>query len=686
MFPYRPTASRPAPWSVSVPLLVLLVLLGAAPAQADTDDPVDGRVGAAEYYAGLLAEEPEGEVVFVDDSLSGLYDLDGLEAELHGVFAPLDVPYYVVASDLPLPEHGIAPRHFLAAVQDRLGEPGLYVYLRPAETEVTAVARDVNLPVDRANSVLLRERELTSLMPLADKADLFAQTLVAPDLDRRYEEGWGLGPEVLGPAYWWADSYLRELRLETHNGPERLGETAAFAVGLTAALALAFGTIRSGRRKRAPAVGRAGRVPGDRALVTGAVLATATGAVVMAASLVHLNTATLREDVEHVGPLPPETPPYVADTTRVERVAEALSEDPLYVDPLAQADTRGLAEIGERELPEDLPVYVAVLPMGHHHEAGRDGEIFAHALHHVMGEDGVFVVVQNRPGSGTTQVDTARFGLAFEDGGRYSTRLREATGHLEGATPAHALDELLDVLEAEVVPAAGEASEVPSSVESRADPDPGPSRLSRFFSGGFSEALFLIGPLTAAAFLALVWALRGAAARVRAVPGRALRPRADRAVRRMAKALQAAPVDHPDRDEALRESDTALTVLGGETDELDLVGVTVLADRAVLRLGADPDAAARAAEPLCMINPLHGPAVRLEAVRKGRRTVVSRKPVCLHCSLLSEQQRRNRVLRVTGPEGGRVPYLELDREWNRSGYGIKYRLDVQELLKGSDVH
>ena len=667
-----------------MPLLVLLVLLGAAPAQAGADDSADDRVGAAEYYAGLLTEEPEGEAVIVDDSISGLYDLDGLEADLHEAFTPLDVPYYVVAGALP--GHSTMPIDFLAAVQDRVGRPGLYVYLRPGNAEVTAVDKAVGLPVDRANSVLLSEGELSAHTPIDTSAELFAEALVAPDLDQRHQERWGSVWQRLGPLYWWAESYLRPLRMETHDGPERLGRAAALAVGLTVTLSLAFGALRSGRRRRATEAGHPGRPRGDRSLATGMVLATATGAVVMTVSLVHLDKATLPTDIEQVAPVPPGTPPYVAETVRVERIAEALQEDPFYVDPQTEVDTQGLARVAERELPDDIPVYIAVVPMNSHDESGGDGEVFAHALRHVMGEDGFYVVVYDRAGD-AVQVDTARFGLAYRDGERDPSHLAGLTGYLEGLAPDEALDGLMDVVEEEMVPAP-EVSEVPYSVERRANPEPEPSRLSRFFSGGFYEAMFMIGPLVAAALLGAVRGASGLARRMRAVPGRALRPRADRAVRRMVEALQAAQADHPGKEKALRESDTALTVLDAHPDELDLVGVTVLADRTVLRFDPDPETAARADDPVCVINPLHGPSVHQRAARgkKGKRENVLPQPVCASCAALPEARRRSRTLRVAGPGGGRVPYRELNREWNRNGYGIKYRLDVEELLKESDAH
>lgn len=677
--------TRHTSWLGYVSLSAFLVLLCVAPAQADSAESTQDRVGAAEYYAGLLAEEPEGEAVVVDDSLAGLYDLEELEGDLHEAFGPLEVPYYVVASALP--GHSTMPKDFLAATQDRVGEPGLYVYLRPGIGEVTALSREVDLPVDRANSVLLREGGNSSFLPLDERAELFARTLVAPDLDERYEKRWGPGRQLLGPVYWWADTYLRQLSLQNYNGPERLGTTVAFAAGLTLTLAVAMGWVRSGRRKRATEAGHTGRPSGDRALLTGMTLATATGTVIMIASLVHLNNATLPQDVEKVAPLPPVTPPYVVDTVRLERVARELREDPFYVDPQTEMDTQGLTEVVERDLPEDRPVYVMVMPMNPHDESGGDGEIFAHALHHVMGQDGFFVTVHGRSGS-AIQVDVARFGLTYEDGDRDWSHLGDVTGYLTDITPERALSELFDVVETEMVVAPGEVSEVPYSVEYRAEPSPERSRFSRFFSEDFYLALFLVGPLTAAALLALVRAVGAGVVRMRVAPGRALRSRAVRAVRRMTKALQEAPADHPGRSEALRESDTALTVLAGRPDELDLVGVTVLADRVTLRLDPDPETAARADEPVCMVDPLHGPSVLRKVVRKknGHREVVIPAPVCAACAVLSKAQRRSRTLRVAAPEGGRVPHSEPDRAWVRSGYGAEYRLDVEELLKESDVH
>jgi hypothetical protein len=667
--PSHAIAVRRALSFLAVPLLAALVLLLASPAHAASDSPPDGEVSDAAYFAGLLEERPAGEAVLVHDSLAGDYDLAELERSLSDSFGRLDVPHYVVATAVP----GDASwgRDFLAALQDRVGEPGLYVLLRPGESRVHAVTRQVDLPVAEAGRVLSREKEFTYYTPLDTMADTFVDTLTAPDLAERSAPRW----HTALPAAWWAEHRLDELALRTSNGPAALGEATATVVGLTVTLGLALTVVRSGRRGRAAAAGYTGRPPGDRALVVVRTLALTVGTLTVVASLVHLNTATLPQDERQVGPTPPTTAPYVASTARVERVAAALRDEPLYVDPLAGRSAGQLAGIAERLSGTEVPVYVAVLPMSRSDESGGEPEILAHALHHVMDEDGVFVVTDDEAG-GSPRVAVALFGAAFDSGEAEWSALSGVTGTRFDLTAEQALDELLDELE-RVSAAPGEESPVPGRVEYRADPGPEPSRMSRFLSGDVGSALFVVGPLCALALLALAGAALGAVRRMDTVPGRSLRPRADRAARRAVRALEAAPADRAGLDGALRETDTALAVLGGEPDELDLVGVVVLADRAVRRLDPDPDSAAGADVPVCMVNPLHGPAA-LHGPRHGR-------PVCASCAVLPERARERRTLRVADPSGGRRPHLELDRRWVVSGYGAKGRLDTEDLLEESHV-
>lgn len=670
MFPLRPrTPHRTMPYP-AVPLLTVLFLLCAVPAHAEKEHQAEGKISAAEYFADLLKEEePEGAAIVIHDSVVGEHDPTELSQDLRDAFDRLEVPYYVVASAVP--SHRTHGDDFLAAVQDRVAEPGLYVLLKPNSSQVYAISSGVDLPVEDAADVLLREGAFTHDTPMDVRADTFVDTLQAPDLDERAKLSW----YQTSPIFWWWDRYVQGVNPNSYGGPARLGETAAFVMGSTLTLTVILLKVRTRRRVRAEEAGHLGKLPRDRALAVGGTLALVVGAVVMISSLTYLNTASLSQDTPDAKPLPPEEAPYVASTVRVDRIADALRKTSLYVDPLAQDSTEELAEVAERLEASELPVYAAVVPMSMSDESEGEPEILAHALHHVMGEDGVFVVVDSSAGK-SPRVDAALFGVAHEEEGGSWEAQREVTGHQDGLTTAQALDRYLDLLE-EATIAPGEGSDPPHSVEHRSDPTPEPSQWSRFFSEGFYWALLLAGPFTA---LVLFWGARAAVGvfrPLRAAPGRALRPRADRAVRRASKALRATPDNHPGRPMALQEIDAALAVLAGEPDELDLVGATVLADRATRRLNSDPDTTATADLPVCGINPLHGPAV---AKARG-----STRHLCAACAALPSNVRPRATLRVAVPSGGRRPHHELKRRWVTTGYGATDGLDVEEVLKESDA-
>ncbi|WP_017588585.1 hypothetical protein [Nocardiopsis ganjiahuensis] len=663
------TGRRALPY-LTAPLLAALVLLGSAtagagPAHAEPENP---KPSPAEHFAGLLAEEPEGAAVVVDDSLAGDYGLAELEQSLHGSFGRLDVPYYVVASSVP--DYATSSDDLLAGLQDRVGKPGLYVHLRPQQSRVHAVARQVDLPLAEADRVLGRERAFTIHTPLHTMAGVYVDTLTAPDLAERAELRWN---DTL-PFTWWLEARFGGLRLETRSGPAQLGELTAGVAGAAVTLGLLLGAVRSGRRGRAAKTGYTGDLPGDRALGVGRVLVLGTGAVVVVASVVHLSTAALPWEQQQRGPTPPQVGPYVASTVRVTRIAEELAEDPLYVDPLAQVGVQDLNGTADRLTGAEVPVYTAVLPMSRTDESGGDPEVLAYALHHVMDEDGLFIVVDATV-EDSPKVGVALFGVEAEGLSEDAYGLWEVTGHRFDRTVDQALAELLDWL-GEVSAAPGQEPETPDWVQDRAEPPYEPSRWEEFFSGRFAGALFLAGPLTAAVLLALAGLALRARGRLRAVPGRALRPRADRAVRRAVRALESAPQDRPGRDRALREIDTALAVLAGEPDELDLVGVIVLAERSVRRL--DPEVVTGVDAQLCEVNPLHG-----QAVRRGTGPGPS---LCASCTALGKSERDRRTLRVAAPEGGRVPHGELNRRWVTTGYGTRGRLEAEDLLKETDVH
>ncbi|RNL82313.1 hypothetical protein EFW17_19550 [Halostreptopolyspora alba] len=90
---------------------------------------------------------------------------------------------------------------------------------------------------------------------------------------------------------------------------------------------------------------------------------------------------------------PPSEPPYVRETHRVERVADQLREEPVFVDPeispvVSEEEQEELADLLNEA---EHPVYLVVLPMNRYDESTGDPEVFLHALHHELGEDGVYL-------------------------------------------------------------------------------------------------------------------------------------------------------------------------------------------------------------------------------------------------------------------------------------------------------
>jgi len=65
MFPLRPRTPHRTMSYLAVPLLTVLFLLCAVPANAEKEHQAEGKISAAEYFADLLKEEePEGATCF----------------------------------------------------------------------------------------------------------------------------------------------------------------------------------------------------------------------------------------------------------------------------------------------------------------------------------------------------------------------------------------------------------------------------------------------------------------------------------------------------------------------------------------------------------------------------------------------------------------------------------------------
>lgn len=644
-------------------LLILLPVLGAAPASAQPEPGTgtrEERVTPAEHYAALLAEQPEGAAVVVDDALAGRYDLEELEADLHDSFGALDVPYHVVASPFP----GTEPRwggDMLPALIDRVGADGLYVLLQPDSVPL-ARAAGADLPVDAASDAVRYSSELDYYgAPLDEVADAFTAALTDPDAqataDRLRQEYSAEQDAYRSPTAW--EEFLEDLDPTTSVGPSNLGFLVSTATGalLTLSLCHVWWTRRRGGSTVA-------------AVAVASVFGLALPAAGVAGALYYMDSVPLGAS-ERPDPLEQarSQPPYVTSTVRVERVVDGLGGGPLYVDPLSPLSREGLADVAERAERSSVPVYAVLLPMADTDESEGDPARFAHAMRHVLGEDGVYAVITQESYEETPETTVLAFGTDLD-----SYYLGQALDEGAAMTPAQEFALLLEAVEE--VPRDPEAGDPPPPYDSSATvPEP---RTTRFWEDFWAGVLFL-GPVVGALLLG---AVLGTAALVRASRvRRRVRP-SPRALRRTAERERArlAALVSSDRAGRLPVSmmppvEAALMVMDADPDDLDLVGVAVVSRRAHAAL-ADPGSAETSP---CMVNPLHGPAEAFE--RAGPRERRGLFPVCRACADLTDQQRTAAVLRVRDGAGTRRDHLSMnERAWVEYRFGAKNPARMAERL------
>ncbi|WP_444960494.1 hypothetical protein [Nocardiopsis sp. M1B1] len=630
-------------------LLSLLPVLGAAPASAQPETGTgarEERVTPAEHYAALLAQQPEGAAVVVDDALAGRYDPEELEADLHDSFGALDVPYHVVASPFPGAEQQWGG-DVLPALVDRVGADGLYVLLQPGSVP-RALAEGVDLPVEAAaDTVFYAPGTDYYGTPLGEVADAFTAALADPDAQAtadRYRQEYSSDQ---GPTAW--EEFLGDLDPTTSVGPENLGFLVSTATGALLTLSL----FHVGWRLR-----RGGSTVA--AVAVASVFGLALPAAGVAGALHYMDSVPLGAN-ELPDPLERarSQPPYVPSTVRVERVAEGLGDGSVYADPLSPLSREGLADVAERAERSSVPVYAVLLPMAGTDESEGDPERFAHALHHVLGEDGVYAVITQEAYEETPETTVLAFGVDLD-----TYYLGQALDEGEAATPAQELALLLEAVEE--LPRDPEAADpVPYDTST----DPLEPRTERFWEDFWAGALFL-GPIIGAALLG---AVLGTVALVRVSLVRRRRQPSPRALRRTAERERARLAALISSDRAGRlpvammpSVEAALMVVDADPDDLDLVGVAVVSRRAHATV-EDPGSAETSP---CMLNPLHGPAEAFK--RAGPRDRRGLFPVCRACAGLTEQQRASAVLRVRDGAGTRREHLSMnERAWVQYRFGAK---------------
>ncbi|WP_053619577.1 hypothetical protein [Nocardiopsis sp. NRRL B-16309] len=650
-------------------LAVASVALAASPVAADTADtaPADtpgssiqAPVTPAEYYAGLLAAQPEDAAVVVDPAIGGLAEPAEVTEAVHAAFGPLGVPYQVVVTPFAGIGGMAVSGEMVPALHDRLGTDGIYVLLPPEGRPLEVRAYGVDVPVDAGTRAV--DAGLDYDAPAADVARVLAEAMADPAVADALEaeaERAEAAPEA------WAD-FLEDIDPTRFNGPENLGFLAGTVAGIlvTAGGWAVWLALRRGR---------------------GAVAATtAAGAVALAAAAVVVPYPYVLDAPVggHEIPDPLELvrmeEPYVVSTGRVEHIAERLAGDPLYVDPLNPQPRDGLEEVAATLSDGSVPVYAAVVNLDSDDEAEGDPDILAAALASVAGREGIYLVAGPAFDASSVQVGAAAHGVEVD-----SFALWSPIYDIEEPTPALAVDAAVTALreEAEMEPAQ-DARFTPQFADD--EPIlPGP-RSERYWSGGLWGGLLLVGPLVAAAVIGsyyltvlLVRNLRSGAGRTVLGP-RALRRIARRETRRLRTLLSARGDRVPEA--YMPQAEAALILMDRGVEGLDLLGTAVLARR-VTAAAENPGADDLGP---CLVNPLHPAATQ----RRGTRLDPSGSgALCAACAELTDDQRQTRVLRLRTRTTAHS-YLKSPKDpWIQHRFGAdRPRTLVDLLLKEDRVH
>ncbi|MFD3687868.1 hypothetical protein ACFWTE_23990 [Nocardiopsis sp. NPDC058631] len=640
---------------------LLVLAFAASPAAAEPDPSAaasvyETRVTSAEYYADLMADEPEGAAVVVDEAVSGLYDPEDLETGLHEAFGALGEPYHVVVSPFP----GAGPEwggELLPALHDRLGADGVYVHLRPESSLFDAAAYGVSLPVDDARNTVMSDPDIDYDAPADQVAERFVLALTdtgdggaattdpyaGPSMGDKLAEGWR--------------EFVDDLDPTSYNGPGNTG----FLAGTLGGFVLGGGGYLVWRRVRRGALGGTGV-----AVVAGTVTVTlALAAAVSLGPLLYV-VRVPEGGVELTSPREEAfaSPPYVVSTTRTEQIAGALAEnpEPLYTDPRTPLPLDGLAATAERLGDAPVPVRALVMPMDPTDEFSGDPEVLAHALASVSGEDAVYVVAGHRYSEEGVRV--SGFAVGLDNVADYE--LWSALHEIEEPSPALALDAALDALEG--IDLRDDAhTGVPYFMDSGTDP-PGP-RVPRYFTEGFSAGLVFLGPLAFVSLVGLValtrllfreaWRSANPEVRLRALRRMALRE--SRGLRALLDSGRADGI--PDR--LMPQAEAVLIAMDHGPDDLDHLGAVVVSRRVMAALNDPAGSVGRAP---CRVNPLHGPSTTSRRIRGVKGKV----PVCASCARMSEQGRAARVLRIRDRLGGELGYLSMDdRVWVQHHFGVE---------------
>ncbi|MCZ9353419.1 hypothetical protein NGM36_27255 [Streptomyces mutabilis] len=679
-------------------LLLTAATLVAAPARA-ADAPAASRPPTqAAHLADRLRENP----VHITDQLPRTVPRS-MAPDFARLAERTGVPTYV----LVLPGQGGSGEDLLGAVHDRLGRDGLFVLLDESGVR-KAAAYGVRAPVEAARTTTVFELPYDAgpLRSFGRFVDVVAQGTEkaearADAARERFREGNEPEEMYIGPADRKNQSFVTGIALTgvpltilllapcVRRARRRFPRATPLrpAKGRTAKSRTAKGVAATGRPTTPRAA--ASRSVLRRLLTPGLALATAAAIAV---------TAPLVFDQTKRGAAP--LPGHEDMTARVERVAEGLAQDPIYVDP---ESPRALDEAQLSRLHDRIerfgrsegggPVYVTVVPHLPEDESAGDEELFAAAVRSRLSKaggvgeaDGVYVVADPLDGyidvfNHGLRLDSLRLLFDVPEFISYGDdRSHEADDHLLGER----LDALMTYLDE-----SPRTDEPTSSGEPARPLSPeAENSLPPLYATDFWPGLF-VGAVAALLLLGLVAGVLGIVAAVlrRRTPP-VLRTQASKLaapskpseayLRRTAGTELSAAADAlAGTDDAGWQAlalawerfDAAMFLVDGDieglsspggprTDPATLLAVIILARGARNALDGDTN------DRCCAVNPLHGPSAGRRHVRVpaqgNRRRTLSLCPLCLEAATTAPHELPERRLTLPGPAGARVPYDEME--------------------------
>ncbi|PWI17435.1 hypothetical protein DI272_27195 [Streptomyces sp. Act143] len=607
---------------------------------------------ATDTQAAYLAEQLRTSPVYVTDQLPREIPKSTTPA-FTKLAKRTGVPTYV----LVLPMEAADGEALLGAVHDRLGKDGLYVLIddssvtdataygvsAPADDAVTTASYE--LPYD-AGPLRSFERFVDVIAEGGEKAAARAETARA-----RYDADGEPADMYIGPSDRDNQSFLTGIAL----------------TGVPLAMLLLVPYVRRWWRRRpgapVPLKKRDPTPRWHRWLLPAAAVATGVAIAVTAPHVFDQTTSSASP-----------RPRAIDLNARLDRVAEGLSQDPVYQDPESPRalDKPQLDQLHARIAKFQSskgggPVFMALVPQLYEDESGSDEENFAYAVHDKLGKDGVYIVADPLNG----YIDVFNYGLGLDSYSLLYDLPESVTYGDEKADEAddHLLGERLTTVMTTL-----DETERTDDPTTPGDPYPitdplTEDELNPLFYGDFWPGL-VIGTLAASALLALVAAALGLTRKSllrrnpeplepstlpTVSPAMPTKPYLRDTARCELQALTRAFGTGESADTRARNRYDATMLLAPQGDSVDdlspatLTAIIVLARATRAALTGDDSTLC------CGVNPLHGPArtsrhVRTSSVETRRRML----PLCEVC--LDDPHKIPARLLKLPPNG--VPYYE----------------------------